>query len=158
MRMPRFLARRPRPAAILAAGLATTLLGTAAVLSPVTADAPAGRSISAPHATATAFASTAPAMSDDEVAAAYNEGWTEGQDDFMGTGCAEPVPTAPEDTDPLVTAYNDGWIDGQYDLIDSGACEPDKLHAGAVTALPQTPGTEQWANALRALDHKQRNA
>ncbi|MGV9509375.1 hypothetical protein ACWDQZ_27620 [Streptomyces tendae] len=187
MRMPRFLARRPRPAAILAAGLATTLLGTAAVFSPVTADPQAGP---APLATVTAPVSTAPAVPELDIAAAYNEGWTEGRDDLMATDCAEPIPTATRDADPLVTAYNDGWTEGQQDLVDSGACEPQNAHTGAVAAplecehndaptnvfrlcltvaarpggpeaiaaLPQTPGTEQWANALRALDRKQRNA
>lgn len=52
MRMPRFLTRRPRPAALLAAGLATALLGTAAVFSPVTARPDAGTPLPTPLTTA----------------------------------------------------------------------------------------------------------
>ncbi|MBZ6253537.1 hypothetical protein KVH27_34885 [Streptomyces olivaceus] len=133
MRMPRFLARRPRPAALLAAGLATTLLGAAAVIGP---DPQAGTPLPAPLVTVTALA-----VSDDDIATAYNDGWTEGQDDLMAADCTEPVPTAPKTDDPLVTAYNDGWIDGQLDLIDNGACSPRNLHTGTA-ALPQAPGTE----------------
>ncbi|MEE1764469.1 hypothetical protein [Streptomyces sp. SP18BB07] len=177
------MTRRPRPAALLAAGLAAAFLGAAAAFGPGTADPHAGTPLPAPLATVTL-------VTEDAIATAYNDGWTEGRDDLMATGCVEPIPTAPESDDPLVTAYNDGWIDGRHELADSDACTPETLHAGAVAAplecehndaptdvfrlcltvaarpggpeaiaaLPQTPGTKQWANALRALDRKQRNA
>ncbi|MET9776228.1 hypothetical protein ABZ023_18540 [Streptomyces sp. NPDC006367] len=134
MRMPRFLTRRPRPAAILAAGLATAFLGSAAVLSPATADQHAGTPLPTPTV-ATAPAPTAtPAVTDKAIADAYNEGWTEGQDDFMATDCTGPIPTLPDSDDPLVTAYNEGWIDGQHDLADTGACKTDPATDATVTA------------------------
>ncbi|MFG3132928.1 hypothetical protein ACGFZU_35170 [Streptomyces tendae] len=113
---------RVQAAAVLAGLAALTILALAASVGAV-------RSAPAPQRPATVTA-----VDDDAIATAYNDGWTEGQDDLMATDCTEPIPTAPESDDPLVVAYNDGWIDGQHDLADSGACEPENLHAGAVAA------------------------
>ncbi|WP_087793304.1 hypothetical protein [Streptomyces sp. CS159] len=152
MRMPRFLARRPRPAALLAAGLATTLLGTAAVFSPVTADPQAGPALPTPLTTATAPASTAPAVSDDARAAAYNEGWMEGEDDLMATDCKTRIPTdVPQSGDPLVDAYNAGWHDGQVNLADSGACEPENLNIGPDDATLTADYNDGWEAGVKDL-------
>ncbi|MFE9993464.1 hypothetical protein [Streptomyces avermitilis] len=106
MRMP--LPRHPRPAAFLAAGLATAFLGAAAVLGP-TADAPDAAPSSRP--TATAAADTA------DLVAAYNGGWKAGVADLGdGTKPTYPDVTA-DDSDPATVAWNDGWIDGQVDAL-----------------------------------------
>ncbi|MFE6639531.1 hypothetical protein ACFVFT_38545 [Streptomyces tendae] len=183
MKRFRRLTRRPRPASVFAATLAAAILGTLGVIGTSDATPDDFR----PEASRTA--SPVP-VTDADIVTAYNDGWTEGREDLTATDCAEPVPTAPADVDPLTAAYNDGWIDGQQDLIDSGACTPQGAHTGAVAAplecehanapadvfrlclevaarpggtdaiaaLPQTPGTPAWTDALRALDHKQRNA
>ncbi|MFF0698389.1 hypothetical protein ACFYU4_37865 [Streptomyces tendae] len=128
MRMPRLLARRPRPAAILAAGLATTLLGTAAVFSPVTANPQASPAHSTPLTTVTDPAGTPSAVTESALADAYNKGWMEGEDDLMATDCKTRIPTdVPQTGDPLVDSYNAGWHDGRVNLADSGACEPENL-------------------------------
>lgn len=70
MRMPHLLARRPNPAALLAAGAAVVALGTLGTLG-------------ASDATPTDFA-TAPTVTQADVVEAYNDGWTDGRADLMG--------------------------------------------------------------------------
>ncbi|MEU2969012.1 hypothetical protein ABZ687_29045 [Streptomyces ardesiacus] len=124
--MQRFrrLARRPRPASVFAATMAALILGTLGTIGASDATMDDFR----PQENRTA---TVKPVTGAEIDAAFQDGWTEGQDDLMATDCTEPVPTLPEGTDPIATAYNHGWIEGQQALIDGGACEPENLHADA---------------------------
>ncbi|MEU3281453.1 hypothetical protein [Streptomyces antibioticus] len=71
MRMPRL--RRPRPAALLAAGAAVIALGTLGTLG----------TLGASDATPADFA-TVLTVSQADVVEAYNDGWTDGRADLMG--------------------------------------------------------------------------
>ncbi|MFG2408830.1 hypothetical protein ACGFR8_31690 [Streptomyces brevispora] len=104
MRMPRILTRRPRPAVLLAAGLATALLGAGATLT--------GHSMPAPHhPTATITADAEDAVLVD----AYNGGWNAGVA-ALGDGMkATAPPFVANGNDPGAVAWADGWVDGQSD-------------------------------------------
>ncbi|QFG13318.1 hypothetical protein SEA_GILGAMESH_126 [Streptomyces phage Gilgamesh] len=121
MKRFRTLTRRPRPASVFAATLAVLILGTLGTIGASDATMDDFR----PQGDRTA---TVEAATGAEIDAAFQDGWTEGQDDLMATDCTEPVPTAPADTDPIAAAYNNGWIEGQQALIDGGACKPENLH------------------------------
>ncbi|MFM9647817.1 hypothetical protein ACKI1S_16915 [Streptomyces galilaeus] len=110
MRMPRSLTRRPRPAALLAAGLATAFLGAAAALGP-TADADAPAAAPSPRPIATVTVDTA------DLVAAYNGGWTAGVAD-LGDGTKPTYPDVITDgSTPGTVAWMDGWTDGQADAL-----------------------------------------
>ncbi|MGA5127787.1 hypothetical protein ACPCAG_31355 [Streptomyces pseudogriseolus] len=108
MRMPRFF-RRPRPAAILAAGAAVVILAGASVaVTPDTTPAAAPR----PARTATVN-DTATA----DIVGAYNAGWIAGVAD-LGDGTKPTAPKATGDANhPGTVAWADGWIDGQADAL-----------------------------------------
>ncbi|MDV6291366.1 hypothetical protein R2F25_38795 [Streptomyces sp. UP1A-1] len=112
---------RPRPASVFAAGLSVLILGTLGTIGASDATMDDFR----PQGDRTA---TVKPVTRAEIDAAFQDGWTEGQDDLMATDCAELATTLPEGTDPLATAYNKGWIEGQHALIDGGACKPENLH------------------------------
>lgn len=109
MRMPRLFTRRP--AVLLAAGLATTLLGAGAVLT-----APAHSPSAAPRpAIATADSHAGP--TDADVVDAYNGGWKAGVA-ALGNGAKATVPPVVADgNDPGTVAWMDGWVDGQADAL-----------------------------------------
>lgn len=110
MRMPRSLTRRPRPAALLAAGLATAFLGAAAVLGP-TADADTPATAPSPRPIATVTVDTA------DLVAAYNGGWMAGVAD-LGDGTKPTYPDVVADGNtPGTVARMDGWTDGQADAL-----------------------------------------
>ncbi|MFJ1552782.1 hypothetical protein [Streptomyces mirabilis] len=114
MRMPRPLTRRPRPAALLAAGLATALLGAAAALGP-SPDADARSAAPFPRPAATAHVDTATGTAD--MVAAYIGGWKAGVAD-LGDGTKPTYPNVVGDgADPGTVAWTDGWIDGQADAL-----------------------------------------
>ncbi|WP_406730672.1 hypothetical protein [Streptomyces sp. NBC_01794] len=107
MRMPRLLARRPRPAALLAAGLATAFLGAAATLGPSSPSTAAP----APRPTATVTTDTA------DLVTAYNGGWKAGVA-ALGDGTEPTHPDVTADgSDPGTVAWNGDWIDGQADAL-----------------------------------------
>ncbi|GGW94723.1 hypothetical protein [Streptomyces noursei] len=93
MRMPRLLVRRPRPAALLAAGLTTAALGTLAAIGNVYDGQNAGVTFGTPGCSVSIE-------------------WR-GDPGLFGS-CTGTDPDA-----KVVTAYNDGWIDGQADLRDA---------------------------------------
>ncbi|WP_409473551.1 hypothetical protein [Streptomyces sp. HC307] len=110
MRMPRLLARRPRPAALLTAGLATALLGAAAALGP-TADADIPAATPKAHPAATVTVDTA------DLVAAYNGGWMAGVA-ALGDGSKPTYPDVVADgSAPGTVAWMDGWTDGQADAL-----------------------------------------
>ncbi|MYW67195.1 hypothetical protein GTY65_24455 [Streptomyces sp. SID8379] len=108
--------RRPRPAVLLAAGLATAALGTFGVLS--TDATGTDRPAAGPQATATATATPRAKVS---VVTAYNKGWREGVAALGANGKAAAAPalspTSPYSWDPYATAWHDGWVDGQADAL-----------------------------------------
>lgn len=110
MRVPRLLIRRPRPAAILAAGLATALLAGAAAFGPAP-DADTPTAAPSPRPTVTVTTDTA------DIVAAYNGGWEAGVRD-LGDGTKPTTPKASGDPGkPGTVAWADGWIDGQADAL-----------------------------------------
>ncbi|MFF8399884.1 hypothetical protein [Streptomyces sp. NPDC016172] len=112
MRMSRFLARRPRPAALLAAGLATAFLGAATVVGP-TADAGTPDAAPSPRPTVTVTVSTGTA----DLVAAYNGGWKAGVT-ALGDGTKPTYPDVVGDGNaPGTVAWMDGWVDGQADAL-----------------------------------------
>ncbi|MCG8971829.1 hypothetical protein [Streptomyces sp. CL12-4] len=116
------------------------------MFSPATADPHAGPALPAPLPTATVTASV---VTEDALAAAYNKGWTAGQDRLMSTDCTAPIPTAtPRMNDSLAAERVNGWIDGQRDLADSGACTPGTLAGPDATTTAYTAG---WAAGLDDL-------
>ncbi|CAM5238011.1 hypothetical protein [Streptomyces griseomycini] len=169
----RFFTRRPRPAAIITAGLATVILGTAAALGATpgtdTTAAPAPR----PSVSATA--------TEEPLVTAYNAGWKAG---VAALGDSK-VPTysnaVGDGSDPGTVAWHDGWVDGQADALGvpdecRGEIEYAELCAtvaareayaytdtdGVTHAVPSgreqlarldaTPGTDAFAAALFELD------
>ncbi|MFF7838842.1 hypothetical protein ACFZC6_08505 [Streptomyces ossamyceticus] len=110
MRMPPLLARRPRPAALLAAGLATAFLGAVATLGP-TSDADARSDAPSPRPTDTVTTDTA------DLVAAYNGGWKAGVT-ALGNGTKPTYPDVVADGNaPGTIAWMDGWVDGQADAL-----------------------------------------
>ncbi|MET7572039.1 hypothetical protein ABZT04_26570 [Streptomyces sp. NPDC005492] len=106
MRLSRLL-RRPRPAAILAAGLTVATLG---LLGSCTATDPAAAPRPAHTVTIT------PSV-DADLVATYNAGWKAGVAD-LGDGTAPTYPDVVGDAnDPGTVAWSDGWIDGQADAL-----------------------------------------
>ncbi|MFM9698856.1 hypothetical protein [Streptomyces europaeiscabiei] len=106
MRMPRPLTRRPRPAALLAAGLATAFLGAAAALGP-TAEADTPAVAPSPRPIAIVTVDTA------DLVAAYNGGWVAGVAN-LGDGTKPTYPDVIADGNtPGTVAWVDGWTDGQ---------------------------------------------
>ncbi|MFD9190328.1 hypothetical protein ACFWCA_19120 [Streptomyces phaeochromogenes] len=141
-RIPRLLTRRPRPAAILAAGAATLFLG---ILGTIGASDATPADI-APHT---------------DTVTAYNDGWADGRADLMGddnrdgrvdedeTGAEQPCRGEVEFADVCATvaerpAY--AWTD------DDGT--PHTVAAGRslLSRIDAVPGTEEFAAALFALD------
>ncbi|MFI7301325.1 hypothetical protein [Streptomyces sp. NPDC050121] len=161
MRMPRLLARRPRPAALLAAGAAVIALGTLGTLG-------------ASDATPADFA-TAPTATQADVVEAYNDGWTDGRADLMGD----------DNRDGYVDEDESGWdcatmgnrqcgpgvqpqCKGEDEYADLCATvagrpayawtdadgTPHTVAAGRklLARVDAVPGTEEFAAALFALD------
>ncbi|MFF9192582.1 hypothetical protein [Streptomyces rochei] len=122
---------RPRARRIITRVQAAVVLAGLTALTILALAASVGAVRSAPAPQRPAPVST---VDDDAIATAYNDGWTEGQDDLMATDCANQVHIAAKDEDPLAAAYNKGWVEGQDHLVQSGACEPENMHAGAVAA------------------------
>ncbi|GBQ04367.1 hypothetical protein SSP531S_58610 [Streptomyces spongiicola] len=110
MRMPRLLARRPRPTSLLAAGLAAALLGAAAALGP-TVGSGVPSTAPSPRPASTVAADTA------DLAAAYSGGWQAGVAD-LGDGTKRTHPNVVADgSHPGTVAWADGWADGQADAL-----------------------------------------
>ncbi|WP_371605012.1 hypothetical protein OG345_42095 (plasmid) [Streptomyces sp. NBC_01220] len=110
MRMPR--TRRPRPAVLLAAGLAVALLGAGATLT-----APAHSPAAAHHTTVTATADSHAGQTDANLVDAFNGGWKAGVA-ALGNGTKATVPPVTADgADPGTVAWMDGWVDGQADAL-----------------------------------------
>ncbi|MFF4543691.1 hypothetical protein ACFY1J_05500 [Streptomyces sp. NPDC001406] len=106
MRLSRLL-RRPRPAAILAAGLTIAtlgLLGSCTGADPHAAPRPARTVTITPPA-------------EDDTVATYNAGWKAGVA-ALGDSTKPTYPNIIGDAnDPGTVAWADGWIDGQADAL-----------------------------------------
>ncbi|MFD9394999.1 hypothetical protein ACFWBB_31005 [Streptomyces sp. NPDC060000] len=101
-RLGRILARRPRPASLLAAGTAVLILGGLGTITASDATPDDFR----PHTDRSADAVTA-----------YNAGWVAGVRD-LGDGTTPTHPNVTGDAnDPGTVAWADGWIDGQADAL-----------------------------------------
>ncbi|MER6109296.1 hypothetical protein [Streptomyces hirsutus] len=108
---------------------------------------------------------------------AWADGWIDGQADALGDDnrdgivdedesgwdcatmgnrqCGPTDPAAGAVAAPLECEHNDAPTD-VFRLCLTVAARPGGPEG--IAALPQTPGTPAWADALRALDREQRNA
>jgi hypothetical protein len=140
-RLSAVLTRRPRPAVIALAGLATTVAALVATLGTTYSGAnegatlgPAGcfvgvewRGETGVYGSCTgtdpdaapqpAHTVTITAPADDDVVTAYNAGWKAGVD-ALGHGTHPTYPDVVGDANDAGTvAWADGWIDGQADAL-----------------------------------------
>ncbi|MFZ3557134.1 hypothetical protein [Streptomyces sp. BH055] len=107
--------RRPRPAVLLAAGLATALLGAAGVITTTDADADGHSARPAPARTATA---APPPSASRPLVQAFNSGWKAGVKALGTSGKAtKPGDLTPQGDAAWGTAWYDGWVDGQADAL-----------------------------------------
>ncbi|MFB6700256.1 hypothetical protein [Streptomyces rubiginosohelvolus] len=149
MRLLRLMARRPRPAALFAAGLATALLGTVGVLGT---DAPAA------PAAEPAPGVTVALPGDDNADGRIDEDESGWDCRTMGNRlCGGDVPPecerAGDSVQLCVTVAARapyGWTNADGSTVDV----PDGR--AMIRDLDETPGTAPWADALAALDAEYR--
>lgn len=151
----RFLTRIPRPAAILAAGLATALLGTVAALGPSAAPTTA-----APHPSPRAVATVTGDDNGDGRIEEDESGW---DCSTMGNRQCGPDVTGAVVAVPVECEHNDAPMD-VFRLCQDVAAQPaygwtnpDGSQVGIpagqalISGLDEEPGTAAWSDALRAL-------
>ncbi|MFJ2225626.1 hypothetical protein ACIOFY_36990 [Streptomyces anulatus] len=149
MRLLRFITRRPRPAALLAAGLATALLGTVGILGATAAPG-------APVPPASGVTVTLPG--DDNRDGYVDEDESGWDCRTMGNRlCAGDVPpeceragTALQLCATVASRSPYGWTNADGSTVDV----PDGR--AMIRDLDETPGTAPWVDALAALDAEYR--